>query len=437
MVGMDRDLQTIMVRDNPWLRGRDPHAWLIGHLPERYIERSLVERAGRAWRQSGKAHLVIGPRQAGKTTALWAHLGRIDDPVLYVDCEEGLAGQWCRSAALFLDDVEELVGRSVPLFFDEVQHLDEAALFIKGVVDRKPGVPVLVTGSSSFHLGSGTRDSLAGRATRWRLLPLSLSEVTSEVTGGRMMRRRMVEERFAKHAVIGGYPEVWLSDDPQTLLTELVNAIILRDASDLHRIRRPDAFKRLLRLMASQVGSPVNLSEWASVLGIGRDTVASYLEILESDHVAVQLPPFAGGRRSEITSQHKVYLVDCGLRNQLVGDFRPWDERADRGPLLEGWVFSELWKARPEDISLHFWRSSSQAEVDFVMASAKWIRGVEVKAQRLSRPRIARSSRSFIEAYAPDRFVIANLGLEHEETLGRTRLIWIRPERIVDTILDR
>jgi len=433
-----RDLETLLLRDNPWILEPERLAdWLRLRLPEVLIPRTAIEPGRERWHETDRAHLVIGPRQAGKSTVVWAHLADRGDPVLYVDCEQLLIQDWCRSAPLFLADLEPFLSPLVPLFFDEVQHLEEAGLFFKGLVDRRIGVPVLVTGSSSYHLGARTRESLAGRATRTRLLPFSLAEVCQDLENRpRGVRERLTQERFERHVVVGGYPEVWLSEEPKVLLTDLVQAIVLRDASDLHRISRPDAFRRLLQLLSGQVGDLVNLSEWASILGISRETVASYLEILESAHVAVRVPPFAGGKRAEVTSRSKIYLVDNGVRNQLVGDFRPLDERTtDAGPVLEGWVFTELWKLLPEGATLHFWRSASGAEVDFVVARGEEVVGIEVKAGALRRPNLPRAARSFLDAYRPRVFFLVNTGFEGEDEVRGSKVEWIRPWRLAERVV--
>ncbi len=426
---MDRDLQTILLRDNPWIL--DPGelgGWLRHRLPPVSLRRHGVGPARRRWQEANRAHLVTGPRQAGKSTLIWTHLAELGTPVLFIDCEQPLVQAWCRSAALFLADLERLVAAPVTLFFEEVQHLEEAGLFLKGLVDRRSGVPILVTGSSSYHLGARTRESLAGRATRTRLLPFSLAEVSAELAGKpELVRTRLIAERLTRHCRFGGYPEVWLSERPEMHLTDLVEAFVLRDASDLFRIRRPDAFRHLLRLMAGQAGSLVNLSEWAALLGVCRDTVASYLEILESGHVVAVLAPFAGGRRSELTRNPKAYLLDSGIRNQLLHDFRPLEERSDSGPTLESWVMSELWKTMPDDATLHFWRSTSGAEVDFVATLGDVTVGVEVKAGALRRPLLARGARSFISAYRPAALFVVNTGLEYAQQIGDTPVKWILP----------
>jgi len=214
------------------------------------------------------------------------------------------------------------------------------------------------------------------------------------------------------------------------MLHDLVEAFVLRDASDRFRVGRPDAFRQLIRLLARQTGSLVNYSEWAAILGVSGDTVASYLAILEDSHIVATVRPFIGGRRAELTSRPKVYLVDNGIRNHLVGDVRSFGERVDRGPLLENWVFTELWKVLAPDQVLRFWRSTSAAEVDFVIESGGRRAAIEVKAQALGRPRLPRGARSFVEAYGPEVLFLVNASLEHADTLSSTRLVWTTPWRI-------
>ncbi len=434
---MDRDLQTILLRDNPWIE--DPGSlgrWFAAHLPETFIPRDILDTAASRWRESDRAHLVVGPRQAGKSTAIWAHLAAVEKPTLFIDCEQNLVQHWCRSAPLFLADLEKIAPPPpVTLFFEEAQHLENAGLFLKGIVDRGVGAPVLVTGSSSFHLGAKVRESLAGRATREQLLPLSLREVSHDLEGlPGLARSRASEERLERHLIYGGYPDVWLGESPEVLLADLVEAIILRDASDLFRIGRPDAFRRLLRLAAGQVGNLVNLSEWASILGISRDTVASYLEILEAGHVVTLVPPYAGGRRSELTKMPKVFFIDNGIRNHLVHSFHLPADRVDSGPTVENWVFGELRKSLPLGMDIHFWRSTSKAEVDFVIDTGSAIVGLEIKAGTIGRPSIPRSVRSFIEAYRPQHFLIVSTDEFDPKPIGSTEVSWITLDEVASTM---
>ncbi|MFH1132691.1 MAG: ATP-binding protein [Pseudomonadota bacterium] len=436
MTSMQPDLRTILLRDNPWLGdSKKLQSFLTHRIPKTFVPRLTLGKSCQRWQEIDRAHLVVGPRQAGKSTALWAYLAEQGYPCLFIDCEQFLVQKWCESAPLFLKGLEEFGDRPVTLFFDEVQHLAEAGLFIKGLVDRRVGIPILVTGSSSFHLGARTRETLAGRATRTRLLPFSFEEVCQDLEAlPEIVRAEKIESRFERHLVWGGYPAVWLAQEPESVLADLVDAVILRDASDLFRINRPDAFRTLLQLVAGQVGSLVNYAEWSAILGISRDTVASYIHILEQAHVVVSLPPFVGGRRAELTSRPKIFFVDNGLRNQLCRNMGPFTERADAGPVLENWVYTELLKRIPAQATVHYWRSSSGAEVDFVIVLGDKRIGIEVKAQHLHKPRLSRGSRSFIDAYRPQLFLLVNLSLQNQKRIGDTEVRWITPANVAQTV---
>lgn len=378
-------------------------------VPENYIPRKESLSF-----EKDRALLVIGPRQAGKSTLIWHLLARESFPSVYLNCEEPSVRELCRSPSLFLDEMERVAPGAQGLFFDEIQHLEEAALFLKGLVDLKPGVFVVATGSSSFHLRARTRESLAGRARRCLLLPFCLAEVCSRrgaPTVTAMERHRMWETLLVR----GGYPEAFLSPEPREVLGPLVEAFVLRDASDLYHIRNPQAFRRLLGLVASQTGDLVNFSHWAEVLGISVSTVSQYLAILEESHVIRLLPPYVGGKRAELTSRPKVYFLDNGLRNYLFGGLAPLGERQDAGKVVENAVFTELSKAiDPFHDALYYWRSVSNAEVDFVLLREDRLTVYEVKATALKRPKVPRALRSFIQAYGPAEAFVVNTGLQEE-----------------------
>ena len=203
----------------------------------------------------------------------------------------------------------------------------------------------------------------------------------------------------------------------------------------MHRIRRPDAFRRLLQLAASQVGNLVNQAEYASICGISNTTVRDYLEILEESHVIRRLRPFLGGRRAEITSAPKLFFVDTGLRNHLFGGFGALQGRGDRGAVLENHVCAELCKwCEPLD-DLRYWRSRNGAEVDFVLRRGETLMAIEVKACALSRPTVPRALRSFVEAYQPAAAVVVNQGLVEDGMLGEgTRLLFRGVEELTGVL---
>lgn len=425
---ISQDVITRIEQISPWLpKPEQADALFASYLPHDYLPRHV-----QCTLDNEKAFVLVGPRQVGKTTLAWKTLQPLMPDVLYLNMEDPLLKVSLDSPFAFAELFRDRYATVKAVFLDEVQHMREAGLFVKGLIDSKPGVPVVVTGSSSFHLRSKTRESLAGRAVRQILYPLSLREIMRHAAPpGVPAQERAVKEILSHQCVFGSYPEVTMTGDEarkEALLSNLVEALILHDASDVFAIRRVDAFRRLLGLLAGQVGDLVNMSELASACGVDVGSISSYLEILEEAHVIHQIRPFAGGRRRELLSVPKVHFIDNGIRNQLIHNFSTHlDTRGDKSKLLENWVFSELAKALPLQGGIRYWRSKGGAEVDFVVELGPSLLGIEVKVGPLKRQTINRSIRSFIEAYKPEQFVIVNMENSKETQIGQTRVSFMRP----------
>ena len=429
MIMFTSELTQRIIQFNPWLvKPKEGKAFFKKYLPPDYIHRDIEG----ALSDSGRAVLVIGPRQSGKSTLIWHALKDLIPHVLFLNMEDPLL----RLGLLSSRDLTALIESEYPsikaLFIDEIQHMEEAGLFIKGIVDSKPHFAFFVTGSSSFNLRSRTRESLAGRAHRTILYPFSLQELsknreaTSKVAVGQVVNQ-IAKEQF----IYGGYPAVFLAgskDKKVGLLNDLVEALILRDASDIFRIKRIDAFRKLLTLLAMQIGNIANISELASLCNVNVGTINSHIEVLQESHIVKALPPFAGGKRREITSSTKIFFIDNGIRNTLINNFsEDLDLRTDAGQLFENWAFTEIQKALPLLGSLYFWRSKANAEVDFVIELAGKLAGLEVKFSQINRPKLTKSAHSFIEAYSPGNFAVLNLSLNETITVGKTEVAFITP----------
>ena len=417
---MDPQLRRVLLAENPWLRGEDLQEWFRRFLPPTYLPRKLRLSADH------RVVLVVGPRQAGKSTLIWKTLAAAGEPALFLSCEEPSIREWLSSPAAFLADLQEVSGEVRTLFFEEVQRLPEAGLFLKGLVDRRTGLRIYATGSSSFDLEAATRESLAGRAQRHLLLPLSLAEAGATLPAQPLAREEARSRLVEQMLIFGGYPTVLTADDPRRELATLVEAFVVRDASDRLRIRHTAALRKILELAASQIGNLVNLSEWAALTNVSNDTVAEYCRLLEETHLIRLVRPFVGGKRAEITSARKVYFLDNGIRNQLFGGFQPVADRADQGALLENLAFTEIAKTiNPLLDGLSFWRSKAGAEVDFVVEHQGRRLACEVKAGE-SRGSVSRSARSFIEAYPLEELLIVNRSDWPETSVGDTRVRFLR-----------
>ncbi|MBN1664453.1 MAG: ATP-binding protein [Deltaproteobacteria bacterium] len=423
---------------NPWvIKPEDADSLIKQRLPENYVLRKgeAVPAA------NDRAVLVIGPRQAGKSTLVWHRIKSKAPEILFLNMEDALLRIGLKDPIDFIEHVREIYPFIKIIFLDEVQHMEEAGLFVKALIDAKLGISLWVTGSSSFHLNSRTRESLAGRATRYRLLPFSFTEILENTKAKNPVAASVLEEEIVRHQLVwGSYPAVYLADKTETknmLLSDLVEALILRDASDIFRIKRIDAFRKLLMLLAGQIGSLVNLSELAAVCNVDVGTVLSYLEILEESHVVKKIIPFAEGKRREITGAPKVYFVDNGIRNQLLNNFSPMtDLRVDRGQLFENWAFTEIYKNIGLSGSIKFWRSKAGAEVDFIIEESGKTMALEVKYASVKQPKIGKSAHSFLDAYKLDQFAILNMNLDTTLQVNGCNVCFLTPRNFASWIVQ-
>lgn len=426
---LDVEVRNRINRMNPWLTSPDKASeFLQKRVPPDYVQRDIENTPIKR----DRAMLVVGPRQAGKSTLVWRLSAAFMPELLFLNLEDPLLKAALTSPVDLLDLLRADYSFVKAIFIDEIQHMDEAGLFVKGLVDAKPGVPIFVTGSSSFHLAARTRESLAGRATRRQLLPFSMRELERHAKLPNPLAEKHACEKIVRHQrILGSYPAVYLAaeeDEKMMLLGDIVEALVLRDASDLFRIKRVDAFRKLLTLLAGQIGSLLNLSELASICGIDVGTVNAYIEILEESHILKRVPPFAGGKRREITSSPKVFFLDNGIRNQLLNNFsKDFELRTDKGQLLENWVFSEIQKLLPLQSTLKFWRSKSGAEVDFVIEHSGNVYALEVKSASLKQPKFNKSAASFVAAYNPRGFAVVNMALDDSLQEGETVIDFITP----------
>ncbi|NQU62698.1 MAG: ATP-binding protein [SAR324 cluster bacterium] len=308
---LGREVQNRINQLNPWISNRKDFSRVMSDfIPAIYVKRDLEDMTV----FSDRAFLVIGPRQAGKSTMIWHQLSKYGPDVLFLNMEDPLLRSLCDNAADFVSTFRGHYHFIRAIFIDEIQHMLEAGLFVKGLVDAKLNVPIWVSGSSSFELLSKTRESLAGRAVRRRLMPFSVLEILNYQKPANPIEKERVSTEVVAHSMIyGNYPAVYLADsnDHKTLfLGDLVDALILRDASDLFRIKRIDAFRKLLTLLAGQIGNLLNMSELASLCGVDIGTIHSYIEILEESHIVKRIRPFAEGKRREITGTPKVFFID-------------------------------------------------------------------------------------------------------------------------------
>ena len=356
-----------------------------------------------------KAIILLGARQVGKTTllnALQTRLVQEDKAIRYLNCDLEEERQAVNTTSRTL--LDRLVSGKDALFIDEIQRLDNPGLTLKILVDLYPRLMILVTGSSSFELRNRLSEALTGRYIDILLYPLSLGEVLQAAGLGDdlALRKPAADTLLTDVLRYGLYPEIYLEANPTTkqlLLSKLVESYLFKDILTFQRIRYSQTIVDLARALAYQIGNEVNENEIANRLKIDRKTVVSYMDILEKSFVIMRLPPFSRNPRREIGKQSKIYFLDLGIRNALIGDFNDLSIRPDRGVVWENFLIIERIKAylsHNRSIQGRFWRAYGGAEVDYIEEKDTGpIRAFEIKFGSAA---LTRSAASFTSAYSVD-----------------------------------
>ncbi|PIR46695.1 MAG: ATPase [Candidatus Vogelbacteria bacterium CG10_big_fil_rev_8_21_14_0_10_45_14] len=367
-----------------------------------YISR-LLEGEIDARLSNKKVLILLGARQVGKTTLIKNHIACERNTFLNLDIEVDkqkllVASKLPPAEALkFLDSPDYLV-------IDEAQRLPETGRIVKGWYDTELPVKIILLGSSSLNILNQSAESLTGRNEKLSLTPLTYEEALapqgwySESVPREILLddyREQIAATLEASMIYGGYPEAVLIAGKKEYLTNLVGDYLLKDIMQLALVKTPDMVKKLLYLLAMQIGSLVSVSELARSLAISRETVERYLELLEETYVIFRLPAYSTNPRKEISKSQKIFFWDTGVRNALIGDFAPVSSRADIGGLWENWVVAEFAKYNALNgglRKLYFWRSRGGGEIDIVIKEDEKISAFEVKWRKGKRSKADFSS---------------------------------------------
>jgi len=373
---------------------RKPYIWGIQSLNmiKRDLEKKIINRFG-----TGKAILLIGPRQVGKTTLFNKLLEGKE--YLFLNGDDPTVRKLISNPNL--EQLKNIIGNYKIVFIDEAQRIDNIGLTLKLITDQLKSVQLLVSGSSAFELNNQTQEPLTGRKWEYQLYPISWGEFESNV--GYLKAEQQLELRI----IYGMYPDVINNfGDEKEILKQLTDSYLYKDLLSYGGIRKPEILEELLRALAFQIGNEVSYNELAQLLGIDKKTVATYIDLLCQAYVVFKLPSFSKNLRNEIKTNQKIYFYDTGVRNMIIGDLNPLEVRQDKGNLWENFLIAERLKHNAYKSSLakgYFWRTVQQQEIDYVEEEAGTVTGFEIKWNPKSKVKIPKT---FTAAYNTDVNVI-------------------------------
>ena len=323
----------------------------------------------------GKALLVFGPRQVGKTTFVQNLIADLNKKTLFLNGDESDV------LVLFenpnVSKLKNIIGDNEILVIDEAQRITKIGIVLKIIVDQIKTVQVIATGSSSFELANKLNEPLTGRKYEMFLFPIAFSEMVAH--SGLLEEKRALEQRL----IYGNYPEIITNPiDAKEHIKLIANSYLYKDLFLLEQISKPVLLQKIVKALALQVGSEVNYNELAKLIQIDNKTVEKYIDLLEKAFVIFKLPALSNNVRNEIKKGKKIYFYDNGIINAVTANFNPLALRTDTGSLWENYIISERVKQlniQQNEANSHFWRTTQQQEIDYIEKSDNSILACEIK----------------------------------------------------------
>ncbi|HHB52852.1 MAG TPA: ATP-binding protein [Saprospiraceae bacterium] len=349
---------------------------------EKNIKKHLIDK---------KAIVIMGARQVGKTTLL-KYLFEDKDDTLWLNADQLEIRTIFNNVTL--NRLKSIIGEKKIIIIDEAQRISDIGIKLKLIVDQIPSTKLIVTGSSSFQLSASINEPLTGRKWEYKMYPLSFKEMVKH--HGILEEINTLEQRL----LYGYYPEViQAKGNPEKILQNLTNDYLYKDILEWGKIKNATKINTILQALALQLGNEVSYNELSKIVGLDKETVEKYIDLLEKSFVIFRLKSFNRNIRKELRKSKKIYFYDNGIRNALIANFSPLSIRNDKGALWENFLITERLKyqeIQEKIINRYFWRTTNQQEIDYIEERNGVIHAFEFKWSQTARKKFPGS---FIKAY--------------------------------------
>jgi len=353
---------------------------------DRILEESIKSKLFK-----GKAIVLLGPRQVGKTTLLKNIATNLKNPLwLNADNFEVQTLFETPSSSRF----KAIIKNHNVVIIDEAQNIKDIGLKLKIITDELKDVQLIATGSSAFDLSNDLNEPLTGRKFEYQMYPMSFEEMVGH-------HNLLDEISLLKHRMVYGYyPDVVVNQgEEKDILKLLADSYLFKDILIWNKIKKSDKIIKLLQALAFQMGNQVSYNELGKIVGLNSETVESYIQLLEKSFIIYRLGTFSRNLRTELKKTRKIYFVDNGIRNAVIGNYNPMELRNDTGALWENFIIGERKKYLAYHniyVNSYFWRTTAQQEIDYIEERDGKIYAYEFKWSSHKRAKI---SKTFTKAY--------------------------------------
>jgi len=343
--------------------------YFCGMIP-RIVTKNIEKRI-----LKGKAILLFGARQVGKTTLVENFLKNLNLPTLHISGDEPDVRE--EFALITSTQIKSFVGKNKILFIDEAQRIPNIGLTLKLITDKISNIQVIATGSSAFDMANKMNEPLTGRKYTFDLYPLSFKELVEH--HGLLEEKRNLEQRL----IYGSYPEVVTHpSEAKEILSLIADSYLYKDILMLDSVKKPKLLEKILKALALQIGSEVSYHEIGQLVGADKGTIEKYITLFEQTFIVFSLPSFSKNVRNELKKSKKIYFYDCGIRNAIINNFNRMGNRTDVGALWENYLIAEKMKKNHYEnnrCDTFFWRTTQQQEIDFIEVKNNEITAYEFK----------------------------------------------------------
>ncbi len=336
------------------------------------IKRALFQKLNEKFNK-GKAIVLLGPRQVGKTTLINTCLEGQD--FLFLNGDDPEIRNLLENTGV--SKLRLIIGKNTLIFIDEAQRIKDIGLIAKMIIDQFKEVQLIVSGSSALEINQSTQEPLTGRKFEYQLFPISWEEFENHV--GYLEANTQLEERL----IYGMYPDLFNNrSEAGEILKQLTTSYLYKDVLSITGIKKPELLDKLLKALALQIGSEVSYNELANLLQIDKTTVSKYIDLLEKAYIVFRLNSYSSNQRNEIKNNRKIYFYDNGIRNMIINNLNPLELRTDKGALWENFLISERLKLQQYNqlyTNNYFWRTVQKQEIDFVEETNGQVTAYEFK----------------------------------------------------------